>query len=221
VPTGFAALDAVLPGGGWPGAGLTEMLVARDGIGEIALVLPALAALQRARRDVVWIAPPHRPYAPALAAAGIDLARFHVVRCSRPDDMLWACEQALRAPECGAVFAWLATRDERVLRRLQVAARDGRTLGAVAPSGDRGGAVAAPLQESRRTTRRDRACSRHVLAPRRLARPSGARRPGSALRLSPSRQRARDRCQARRSAPIACRRPRGRAIDLVRHRAGD
>ena len=26
VPTGFAALDAVLPGGGWPGAGLTEML---------------------------------------------------------------------------------------------------------------------------------------------------------------------------------------------------
>lgn len=147
VPTGFAALDAVLPGGGWPGAGLTEMLVARDGIGEIALVLPALAALQRARRDVVWIAPPHRPYAPALAAAGIDLARFHVVRCARPDDALWACEQALRAPECGAAFAWLPTRDERVLRRLQVAARDGRTLGVLwRRPGDRGGAVAAPLR---------------------------------------------------------------------------
>ena len=147
VPTGFAALDAVLPGGGWPGAGLTEVLVARDGIGEIALVLPALAALQRARRDVVWIAPPYRPYAPALAAAGLDLARFHVVRCARPDDALWACEQALRAPECGAALAWLPARDERVLRRLQVAARDGRTLGLLwRRPGDPGGAIAAPLR---------------------------------------------------------------------------
>jgi hypothetical protein len=147
VSTGHPALDAVLPGGGWPGAGLTEMLVARDGIGEIALTLPALRLLQRARRDVVWIAPPHRPYAPALAAAGIDLARFHVVRCARPDDALWACEQALRAPECGAAFAWLATRDERVLRRLQVAARDGRTFGVLwRRPGDRGGANAAPLR---------------------------------------------------------------------------
>ena len=147
VPTGFAALDAVLPGGGWPGAGLAEVLVARDGIGEIALTLPALASLQRARRDVVWIAPPYRPYAPALVAAGLDLARFHVVHCARPDDALWACEQALRAPECGAAFAWLATRDERVLRRLQVAARDGRTLGVLwRRPGDRGGAIAAPLR---------------------------------------------------------------------------
>ena len=147
LPTGFPALDAVLPGGGWPGAGLTEVLLAREGIGEIALMLPSLAALQRARRDVVWIAPPHRPYAPALAAAGIDLDRFHVVRCARPDDALWACEQALRAPECGAAFAWLCARDERVLRRLQVAARDGRTFGVLwRRPGERASAQAAPLR---------------------------------------------------------------------------
>ena len=147
LPTGFPALDAALPGGGWPGAGLTEMLLARDGIGEIALMLPALGSLQRARRDIVWIAPPYRPCAPALAAAGLDLARFHVVRCARPDDALWACEQALRAPECGAAFAWLATRDERALRRLQVAARDGRTFGVLwRRPGERGGATAAPLR---------------------------------------------------------------------------
>jgi hypothetical protein len=147
VPTGHAALDAVLPGGGWPGAGLTEMLLMREGIGEIALMLPALCALQRQRRDIVWVAPPHRPYAPALAAAGIDLRRFHVVRCPRPDDALWACEQALRAPECGAAFAWLSTRDERLLRRLQVAARDGRTLGVLwRRPGERAGASSVPLR---------------------------------------------------------------------------
>ena len=69
------------------------------------------------------------------------------MRCSRPDDALWACEQALRAPECGAAFAWLSTRDERLLRRLQVAARDGRTWGALwRRPGVRGAAMAAPLR---------------------------------------------------------------------------
>jgi cell division inhibitor SulA/protein ImuA len=126
VPTGFAALDAVLPGGGWPGAGLTEMLVARDGIGEIALVLPALAALQRARRDVVWIAPPHRPYAPALAAAGIDLARVLVVKTRTREETLWAAEQALASRACGAVLAWPEVIRYPELRRLQLAAESGR-----------------------------------------------------------------------------------------------
>ncbi len=129
VPSGFAQLDAVLPGHGWPAAALTEILLAREGIGEIRLTVPALAHLQRERRDIVWIAPPHRPYAPALAAAGLDLARLLVVRCENPQDALWAYEQALRAPECGAAFAWLATQDERVLRRLAVAAREGHTWG--------------------------------------------------------------------------------------------
>ena len=33
VPTGFAELDAVLPGGGWPAAALTEIYAERSGIG--------------------------------------------------------------------------------------------------------------------------------------------------------------------------------------------
>lgn len=147
LPSGFAGLDAVLPGRGWPQAALTELLVEREGIGEIRLTLPALARVMAARRDVVWIAPPHQPYAPALAAAGLDLARLYVVTCKTPQEALWAFEQALRAPECGAAFAWLATHDERVLRRLQVAARDGRTWGALwRRPGQRGSATAAPLR---------------------------------------------------------------------------
>ena len=147
VPSGFAALDAALPGRGWPQGALTELLLEREGIGEIRLTLPALARVQARGRDVVWIAPPYRPYAPALAAAGLDLARFFVVRCRLPKDALWAYEQALRAPECGAAFAWLTTHDERALRRLQVAARDGRTWGVLwRRPGQRGSATAAPLR---------------------------------------------------------------------------
>lgn len=128
LPTGHAALDAVLPGGGWPQGALTEILLAREGIGELRLTLPALAALTAAGQSVIWVAPPYRPYAPALEAAHVDLSRFIVVRC-RGRDALWAYEQALRARDCGAAFAWLDVREPRALRRLQVAAREGRTFG--------------------------------------------------------------------------------------------
>jgi len=145
--SGFAALDAALPGRGWPRGALTEMLLEREGIGEIRLTLPALARVQAQGRDVVWIAPPHKPYAPALAAAGLDLARLYVVHCREPKDALWAFDQALRAPECGAAFAWLPTHDERALRRLQVAAREGGTWGVLwRRPGQRGSATAAPLR---------------------------------------------------------------------------
>jgi hypothetical protein len=147
VPSGFALLDAALPGHGWPQGALTEILLEREGIGEMRLMLPALARVQAQGRDVVWIAPPYRPYAPALAAGGLDLARLHVVRCREAKDVLWAFEQALRAPECGAAFAWLATHDERMLRRLQVAAREGHTWGVLwRRPGQRGSATAAPLR---------------------------------------------------------------------------
>ena len=147
LPTGFNALDAVLPGGGWPSNALTEIVLAREGIGEMRLALPALAQLTCAGRHVVWIAPPWKPHAPALAAAGIALGRLALVRCRTPQEALWAFEQALRAPECGAAFAWLPERDERVLRRLAVAAREGRTWGVLwRRPGDRAKALAAPLR---------------------------------------------------------------------------
>jgi hypothetical protein len=102
--------------------------------------------LSRAGRSVVWIAPPYRPYAPALAAAGIDLARFIVVRCTGRD-ALWAYEQALRARDCGAAFAWLDVHEPRTLRRLQVAAREGRTWGVLwRRPGRRATATVAPLR---------------------------------------------------------------------------
>lgn len=147
VPTGFALLDSVLPGGGWPLA-LTEIQLACEGIGELRLVLPGLARLQAEGRDIAWIAPPHRPYAPALAAAGLDLTRLVLVEVRTTHDALWAFEQALRAPECGAAFLWPGGPiDDRVARRLQVAAREGGSWGVLWRLPGRHGIVtAAPLR---------------------------------------------------------------------------
>jgi hypothetical protein len=126
--TGFPELDAVLPGGGWPAAALTEIYAARPGVGEMQLVMPAAARLTQAGRWVTLIAPPYIPYAPALAAHGLKLSRLLMVRPDRIEERLWACEQALRYPDCGAVLAWIDQAPERALKRLQLAAEGGNAI---------------------------------------------------------------------------------------------
>ncbi len=129
LPTGFAALDEVLPGGGWPRGALTELLIRRQGIGELRLLTPALARLSAAEGWLAWVAPPYVPYAAALAAAGIDLKRVLVAKPATHDDAWWTAEQALRSGACGALLAWLRAADERRMRRLQLAAEAGHAWG--------------------------------------------------------------------------------------------
>lgn len=128
VPTGFAALDEALPGQGWPRAGLIEILVSRVGVGELYLLLPALAALTRraSARWCAWISPPLEPFAPALEAHGVALDRVFVARAAAP---LWAFEQALVSGACEAVLGWVKAPRTRDIRRLQLAAEKGRALG--------------------------------------------------------------------------------------------
>jgi hypothetical protein len=138
VPSGYAALDQWL-GGGWPLGTLTELLLDEPGVGELRLLLPALAQLQRplplqlplqlpmdreqgAAGWLTWVAPPSTPYAPALMQHGLDVARVLVVHSESQVDALWAMEQALRSQLCRAALGWFTTIDDRSMRRLQLAA---------------------------------------------------------------------------------------------------
>src|SRR5512139_3530390 len=70
--TGHEALDRLLADRGWPRDGLVELLGNQPGIGELRLLIPALAALSRHEsRWILWINPPHIPYAPALESLGV------------------------------------------------------------------------------------------------------------------------------------------------------
>ena len=138
LPSGFAALDAELPGGGWPARALTELLLAHAGVGEIRLLAPLLAGLARAGRSVLLFAPPAEVNAVALAELGWPPGQCIVVRARasaagfgrRPGpqpagaELCWALEQALRSGQAGAVLAWpgAAARPE-ALRRWQLAAQ--------------------------------------------------------------------------------------------------
>lgn len=127
-PTGHAALDALLPQGGWPRRALTELLLPADGVGELSLLLPTLARLTGDGGTVALVAPPYIPYAPAWQDAGVDLAGLQVIEAA-PRDALWAFEQCLRSGACAAVLGWPVQADAAALRRLQVAADSGACLG--------------------------------------------------------------------------------------------
>ena len=147
-PTGFAALDAALPGGGWPRGAMVELLANEPGYSEWALVLPGLKACLLACLQpelgrtpfVVLVNPPHMPNYQALAAQGLPLAQVLCVRTSShvatqgtaaqgsAAQGLWACEQALRCADVAAVLAWIPHAHNDALRRLHLAAAQSQVL---------------------------------------------------------------------------------------------
>ena len=135
LPSGYEALDRHLPGGGWPQNALTEILVEHYGIGELRLLMPALAALSAEDSSadynepgwIAWVSPPFQPYPPALQQGGIDLSRVLIVRPRDDSEMLWSAEQALSSGTCAAVLLWSDKLDDQAGRRLQLAAEKGNS----------------------------------------------------------------------------------------------
>ena len=142
--TGFSALDAELPGGGWPHRELTEMLLPHPGLGELRLLVPALSriaglddATASGGRSVMLFDPPAALCGWALAQLGVNAQQLLVVygregargattlrRMLPSADLLWALEQALKSGHVGAVLTWLPQRlKAEALRRLQLAAQ--------------------------------------------------------------------------------------------------
>ena len=132
--TGYGELDRHLPGGGWPQQALTEILIERYGIGELKLLMPALAHLSAEDVEahaepgwIAWVAPPFQPYPPALRQWNINLSRILIVRPKNADEVLWSAEQALTSGTCAAVLLWPRKLDDQASRRLQLAAEKGHS----------------------------------------------------------------------------------------------
>lgn len=150
--SGFAALDAELPGGGWPTHMLSEILQAQPGCCEWRLLGPALGPLLRGAgasegsgspagrrrgaaaaappggRQLLLINPPQQPHLPGLRLHGIAPQQLVWIAPTQGVQALWAAEQAIKANAAAAVLAWLPEARPAQIRRLQAAA-----LGSAAP----------------------------------------------------------------------------------------
>ncbi len=129
--TGFAGLDQLLPGGGWPTKGLIEIIGRHKAIGELQLLMPLLRTRsQQKNQSLLWITPPYALHGPALAQSGINIRNSFVVPSQTGcNNALWSIEKALQSTECSMVLAWQNWLSSRVIRRLQLAASEGNTLG--------------------------------------------------------------------------------------------
>lgn len=123
-PTGHAALDAELPGGGWPCGGLIELLSEAPGLQEPRLLAPAWA--QPCGGWVAWVLPerlPLQPHAPGLQHLGVAPSRVLCLRPAGQADAAWAVEQLVHSGVVTSVW-WL---DDHVrtlyLRRVHWAAQ--------------------------------------------------------------------------------------------------
>ena len=128
--TGYSGLDAQLDRGGWPLDSTVELLSDSNGLGAMGLFLPAMERLSKQGRWQMFIAPPYTPYAPLLAARGIDTRQVLLVHPKNRQDLLWSTEQALRSSTCSAVFSWLGGHNYGYseLRKLQLAAAGSDSL---------------------------------------------------------------------------------------------
>ena len=121
--SGFAALDAELPGGGWPCGSLTEVLQAQPSLLEWRLIGPALRAVVAAGQSIIVVGPPKHPHLPGLAHLGIDESHLVWIQARAPSERLWCTEQLVKANAAGALITWLPQARPEQLRRLQVLAQ--------------------------------------------------------------------------------------------------
>jgi protein ImuA len=151
--SGYAALDAVLPGGGWPVGAVCELLQPPDQQHEWRLLLPALRSLApssagtAAMGRIVLVGAPYTPFGPALLAQGLEVRSLLWVQAKATHERLWSVEQALRCEGVAAVLAWLPVVRSAQLRRLQVAAHTHhKLLFVMRPLADQGASSPAALR---------------------------------------------------------------------------
>lgn len=123
VSSGFSALDAELPGGGWPCHTLTEILQPQATVAEWRLLAPTMRQVVAKRQHVVVIGPPKSPHLPGLRLMGLDERQLVWIQAEAPAERLWVTEQVIKANAAGVLVAWLPQARQEQIRRLQICAQ--------------------------------------------------------------------------------------------------
>ncbi len=127
-PSGCAALDRLLPGGGLPCGGIVECL---GDTGDGAVTLSLWMAQQLCCDEGMLAVVDRRQeiYPPAMSAMGVDLERTILVHPQSRRDEIWTLIQCLRCPSITAVWSYLERLDAREYRCLQLAAETSDVVG--------------------------------------------------------------------------------------------
>ena len=126
--SGCSVLDDMLPAGGWPKAGVVELIVPDDDAAAIDLVMPALRRLSQQGRWIALVTPPLPSRSAMFTDREINASRVLQVNPHPGRSGLWTVESMLRSGDCAALLAWPGCDTELMDKRLQRAAEQGRSL---------------------------------------------------------------------------------------------
>jgi protein ImuA len=127
--TGFPGLDRLLAGRGLKSGTLVEWRGDGDASGSLTTALAIAGRLVRDDGALVVIDAGRDFYPVGAAGLGVPLERTIVVRTDDPAGASWAWEQSLRAPGVAVTLGRLKDVNDRVARRLQLAAEAGGGFG--------------------------------------------------------------------------------------------
>lgn len=144
----WTPFDRRLPHGGLE-AGTIVDLLAEEGAGGLALALRLAAGLlaRAPRRAAILVDLQGELYPPALAQAGLDLARVVLLRPRSAAEAAACLDKALRSPAVAAAVARVAGLSGAACHRLRLAARAGGGVGLlVRPPAEAGQVSGAALR---------------------------------------------------------------------------
>lgn len=138
VGLGVGEVDQALPWGGLPRGALHEV-IGPPGDGAALGFTVALLARLKIGRPILWcrtrtaVADHGALYGPGLAASGVSPRQVIFVTVNKPADAMWVLEEGLRSDSLAAVVGEGVAPGFTDSRRLQLAARGGRTLALLLP----------------------------------------------------------------------------------------
>ncbi len=118
--SGFPAMDAELPGAGWPCHSLTELLQSQPTVAEWRLLAPAIRQVVASGGNIVVVGPPKSPHLPGLRHIGLDERHLVWIQAESPAERLWVTEQLVKTNAAGLLVSWLPQARQEQIRRLQV-----------------------------------------------------------------------------------------------------
>ena len=129
ISSGCRTMDRHLPHAGYARGSMLELLRSGPGSGvsSIALMIARQAIVEG--KYLVVVDPQRQLYPPAMTSLGIPLERVIALQPANHADAIWGLAQVLRCPAIGAVIAEVGALEDRVARKLQLAAEQGGGLG--------------------------------------------------------------------------------------------
>jgi protein ImuA len=126
IPTGFDALDDLLPDRGFERGAIHELLSSPEHGSPRTFALFLARITQGA---IVWCDPACDLYPPAITSAGIPLDRVYLLRVEKHDDLVWSISQCLRCKGVAVTIAAVDRLSRIEARRLQLSAELGGGVG--------------------------------------------------------------------------------------------